>query len=375
MNQTILEALSETNGTKSNFKKWVRRYQFAPSEKLTNWERAGQGNYENSPENGKYLESCFMKLGDIACQDHLLKTVRKRRNHCGKFDCSSCFLATAFKRSDWIDYKIHAFKVQALRQAKINIGNIIHAILLPNKRVSSLYLLNYEGFLKLRRKIEKLLMEAGMYAGYTFFHKDSLKCVECGYGYSQCECVCEQCKESFKDCTCNELHYEWRYNPHFHAIGYGYIEDYQRFRENHPKFLIITRERRKRALYTAYYILSHISLWRDSPLGRLKPAYKEFGMLSNREFGVVRAWKEYKFKHCIECGKKEKVVYNSVNNGVVYGGETRFKVRRKEFRIKNITKLKDKFKESIVISEISKQLKEEREKQRGIESTKIVIAV
>ena len=78
---------------------------------------------------------------------------------------------------------------------------------------------------------------------------------------------------------------EKRINIHVHVLGFGYLMDSRDFMEKYPNYMYRNHlPRRTSAYHTAFYILSHIALWRGTN-GMLKPSYNLFGYLHPKKFG------------------------------------------------------------------------------------------
>ena len=106
---------------------------------------------------------------------------------------------------------------------------------------------------KLRAKIYKVAKRTGVRGGALIFHPFRRKCPRCGatpeMGHSTC----------FK---CGNLWFSWYFSPHFHIVGFGWIEGTA---EEYSKsgYVVVNIGRRKSVGGTFLYILSHAGVHLD----------------------------------------------------------------------------------------------------------------
>lgn len=229
--------------------KLIKENRIELPDQIQNWMIAGAGNFQHTIES-KYRNKCG-------------KIVKGNISYCNKFDCSSCFLRTSFTRAEDISYNLLHYK----NTKNIDLGNINHIILSPNYDISKKIITNYDNYKKVKKTSYKLLRDSGIFSGVLFFHLWSISCKNCGLPEYKCGCINPQ--------------YYWRVHPHFHIIGYGYLVETLKIRKLYRDWIIINVGSRKSIINTAYYFLSHISVWRKNN-GRLTKAYSYFGEIQDR---------------------------------------------------------------------------------------------
>ena len=100
---------------------------------------------------------------------------------------------------------------------------------------------------KLRRKVYTIAKRTGVVGGCLVFHPFRRKCNRCGsipeMGHSAC-------------LSCGNPLFEWYFSPHFHIVGFGWIEGTgEEF--NRSGYIVRNVGRRKSVGGTVLYILSH----------------------------------------------------------------------------------------------------------------------
>lgn len=230
--------------------KLIKEKRIALPNQIQSWGIAGGGNFQHTIE-AKYRNKCG-------------KIIRGSISYCNKFDCSSCFLSTSFTRAEDISYNLLHYK----NSKKRDLENINHIILSPNYNISKKIIANYESYKKVKKTIYKLIKDSGIFSGVLFFHLWSISCKKCGLQELKCNCA--------------DAQYFWRVHPHFHIIGYGYLVETLKIREYYQDWVIINVGRRESIINTAYYLLSHVSIWRKKS-GRMTKAYHYFGEIQDRK--------------------------------------------------------------------------------------------
>ncbi|MFX1392650.1 MAG: hypothetical protein ACFFAH_03665 [Promethearchaeota archaeon] len=272
---------------KNKIIKWRRQYKNKVYKKYSSWILAGSGNFKLTKDDGRYRMSCNTYRNAYTCENHPIKSMKIGLNHCNKFDCETCYTYTASNRALRISETMEALKGEAKKE-NINIGRIKHIMLMP-KKISLLLFINYDKFLKFRRKVKKMLQECGIFAFAIFTHLWVLRCTNCGNEENICKC---QEKDIF-----------WELNPHFHVIGFGYMLNNQEFRKKFNYWIyrkFPDRKNIKDAYNTVFYVLTHCALWKK-PDGNLKPAYKDYGYLEVKELVTTRKRIKYKVHTCRYC--------------------------------------------------------------------------
>lgn len=301
----------------------VKEYPSIPFENYSNWIEAGSGNFEITQDDGRYRESCNKFHLEVSCDEHR----DEKKNfywHCGKLDCTTCFIEASSRKARVINERLHEFQNEAMKRG-IKTGRIIHFTISVNNELAREMMADYDDkFISFRRKIiYPMLEDIGIFAGVIFPHIRSTRCVKCGEKEDGCQC---EIKLLYK-----------KFNPHFHVIGYGYIMNARKFKEKYPNFTYTNHGRRNDAYFTAFYILSKSSLWRKET-GKLKPAYAYFNWLSGKKFVITKKHVTYHTESCPIC-KNPRKIESSENNREI-GRVYVFKSIRRNFRILNIEGLR-----------------------------------
>ncbi|TKJ23162.1 MAG: hypothetical protein CEE42_12235 [Promethearchaeota archaeon Loki_b31] len=288
--------LLETNINSSKIIQKIKNEQNIKFEQLENWIVAGSGNYEKTQNDGRYRSSCNTYRDSITCESHKIKGLKIRFNHCNKLDCTSCFIHASSARARKINNKI--LKLQRVaRNRGIKIGNVIHLVLSPKPEFFLSQLKDYESVKKLRRKIFRMLKNAGIFAGVMFTQLHSIKCKKCGKPDETCACKDKQLIRAL--------------NIHFHVLGYGYLINSEEFRKKNKGWMYVNFGRRKDAYSTIFYILTRVSIWRKND-GKLNPAYQIFGWLKSNKFVPIKQRVVYERDKCPICKKARKKILDGV---------------------------------------------------------------
>jgi len=252
-------------GEKNNFtqfkKKYIRTKPYSSiklikeniielPDQIQNWVISGGGNFQHTIE-PKYRNKCG-------------KIIKGYTSFCNKFDCGSCFLKTSFTRAEDISYNLLHYK----NKKNIALGDIKHIILSPNYEICKEIIAEYKEYTKVKKTAYRLLRESGIFSGVLFFHLWSISCKRCDL-------------PEYK-CVCNNPQYYWRVHPHFHILGYGYLQKTLEIRKKYHDWIIINVGSRQSIINSAYYFLSHVSVWRKNG-GWLSKAYSYFGEFQDRK--------------------------------------------------------------------------------------------
>jgi hypothetical protein len=149
------------------------------------------------------------------CEDMAGKVFVKRyRRTCMRAECPTCYESWAGKEAGKIQYRLRASPKKR---------RPIHLIVSPS--MADICMLSFED---LRRKSYVVSKKSGFLGGSCIFHP-------------------------FRE---NELSKEWYFSPHFHMIGYGWIEHTKEGYEEHG-WVVKNSGLRKTVSGTALYQLSH----------------------------------------------------------------------------------------------------------------------
>jgi hypothetical protein len=301
----------------------VKKYTTIPFEKFGNWIEAGSGNFEKTREDGRYRENCNSFHLSITCSEHIAER-KKIYWHCGKLDCTTCFIEASSRKARIINERLLEFQLEAMKRG-IRTGRLFHFTLSIKRELALKRMADYNvNFLSFRREvINSMLQDMGIFAGVIFTHIRSAICQKCGEREKNCQC---ETKIGYK-----------KLNPHFHVIGYGYIMNAKQFKEKYPNFVYINHGRRDHAYHTIFYILSKVSLWRKEN-GKLKPSYNYFNWLSGKKLVAIRKNVRYHTDNCPIC-KKPRTIENSEYRreiGKIYNCKTILR----SFRILDVEELR-----------------------------------
>jgi hypothetical protein len=149
------------------------------------------------------------------CEDMVGKAfVRRYRRTCMRASCPKCYESWAGREAGKIEYRLRASPKKR---------RPIHLVVSPPEGVE--YRLNYRDF---RRRAYVISRKSGFFGGSCIFHP-------------------------FRE---NESTKEWYFSPHFHMIGFGWIEHTKEGYEEHG-WVVKNVGLRKTVSGTALYQLSH----------------------------------------------------------------------------------------------------------------------
>jgi hypothetical protein len=92
-----------------------------------------------------------------------------------------------------------------------------------------------------------IVKESGLFGGACVFHPYRLKCSECGSAIPDYTKACLKC-------GCSR--FEWFFSPHFHIVGFGWIQNTKEGYERHG-WIVKNLKTRDSIFATFQYLLSH----------------------------------------------------------------------------------------------------------------------
>jgi hypothetical protein len=102
-------------------------------------------------------------------------------------------------------------------------------------------------FRALRKAATEFAKKAHFRGGSMIFHPYRLKCPDCGLAYP----------DYHKECSCgSQRKPQWFWSPHFHCVGFGWIQHTKELYEEHG-WVIRNLGIRKSVFWTFQYLLSH----------------------------------------------------------------------------------------------------------------------
>lgn len=199
--------------------------------------------------------------------------VRWYRRACLRAECPTCYEKWAGKEAHKIAHRLKAWKGK---------GQVIHLIVSPPWLVVE----KAGSYEALRKEAYKVAREVGFLGGAVVYHPFRRKCAECG----------SFIKEGFKNCfVCKSKRIEWIFSPHFHMMGFGWI---QKVKEGYARHGWIAKNAgtRKSVIGTAQYLLSHAGVHPK------KHTTTWFGFLSYNKLKVPPMEREKEV--CPACGSQ-----------------------------------------------------------------------
>lgn len=208
-----------------------------------------------------------------------------RRHSCGRLECPICYEKACSKEAHRITWRLE-------NSWLMRHGKIIHvAVSVPK----SLYHLSGE---ELRSKVYAKAKKVGFFGGSDIFHPAREVCVLCG---SNKDNELDRCE----NCGCSE--FRWYYSPHFHLLGFGWI-DGNKVAELYKKegWIIKNLGIRVSVESTAFYQLSHCGIHKKHH------SVTWFGNCSYNKLRIPK--EEIEKKVCPLCGS-ELIKLHWIGNG------------------------------------------------------------
>lgn len=242
---------------------------YAEGEKKLLWDLPGHGHAQ---------EKCG-KVFFVGCDHHGehqngMDFVRVKRHNCAGKACPICFeswsalqaerglmrIATFLSGFELVEHVV----LEAKKQCKGKSGHVFHETLdssleelihSSRRKVKHVVLSPPPGVERdklgdhrqLRDQAYQIAKESGFYGGAMVFHPYRLKCSKCG------SAIDDYLKECIK---CGESAFKWFWSPHFHAVGFGWIENTKEGYAKHG-WVVKNLGIRKSVFWTFQYLLSH----------------------------------------------------------------------------------------------------------------------
>ena len=125
----------------------------------------------------------------------------------------------------------------------------VHFVLSPPQDVKDL---SIAGYRKLRDLAYRIARESGIWGGAAVFHPYRLRCSRCGSTIPEYQKECPKCLA---------LEKEWFWSPHFHVVGFGWLEGTKEGFSRHG-WIVKNLGVRKSVFATFQYLLSHAGVSR-----------------------------------------------------------------------------------------------------------------
>jgi ATPase involved in DNA repair len=216
------------------------------------WGVGTEGTYGfNLPGHGEAYDKCgtFMFKGcldtekhnqvKLDCGDVSGKAyIKKGTNSCLRASCPVCYEKWAGKEASRIEKRL---------EGVTGVGFAKHIVVSPPL---SEWLLVEKDYPKLRSKSYKIAFNVGFKGGSAIFHPFRRKCAYCGSLIDHIEKTCLKC---------GSILVSWVFSPHFHMIGYGFIENTSG-EYDVSGWIVKNLGRRDSVSATAFYQLSHAGI-------------------------------------------------------------------------------------------------------------------
>ena len=172
----------------------------------------------------------------IGCLEH--GYIEKHMKSCFRADCPIC-------RQKWAG-RLAGRAENRIEQAT-GMGPPKHYTISLPQDDYGLVLTDYPG---LRGKVYKILKRVGVRGGCLIFHPARRKCPKCSMTPEMGHAICVHC---------GNLWFEWYFSPHFHVVGFGWIEGTA---EEYSKsgYVVVNLGVRKTIAGTVLYQLSHAGI-------------------------------------------------------------------------------------------------------------------
>lgn len=251
------------------------RVRYADKEKKVSWDLPGHG--ESYVDCGK-----VRLLGCDNVESHVSGKVHGRliKRSCRRKSCPTCFEGWASKEAEktlirlatfavgfrsvqevFHDVRSH-FKGRPLREFhealvfalemlikdgskdRSKPSKVIHVVLSPPEGEISEYL---PSFFRGRETVYRIAKESGFLGGCCKYHPYRLRCVKCKVSIPDHHKACPICGDS---------KFKWFWSPHFHVLGFGWIQKTKEGYLSHG-WVVKNLGVRKSVFHTVLYLLSH----------------------------------------------------------------------------------------------------------------------
>jgi hypothetical protein len=195
----------------------------------------------NLPGHSASYESC----GDfkmIGCLEHNPAHVEKVMQSCFRASCPVCYEKWMAKEAHAIEYRLGKIKEKMKW-----LGGEKHIIV--SVPIHDWYLVEKD-YPKLRRIVYKKAVKVGFKGGCLIFHHLRRKCRYCDSIIDYNDKCCHKCGSTLTS---------WYFSPHFHLIGFGWIDNVaQEYLDS--GYVIKNLGYRDSVFSTAFYQLSHAAI-------------------------------------------------------------------------------------------------------------------
>jgi hypothetical protein len=141
-----------------------------------------------------------------ACSENKEHYIKAKRGHCWMLGCPNCFNDTALRNGARMEKKLVSYADILDRKGFVK-PKLKHWVISPPQVKASIQVMTVKGFTSLWKEVIELLKFYGMSGGLGVFHPYRL-----------------QKKPDYEFGRDPVDNYYWKIGPHFHVIGYGYID-------------------------------------------------------------------------------------------------------------------------------------------------------
>ena len=177
---------------------------------------------------------------------------RKIIDNCARSTCPICHDQWLIRTAKKIEHRIEAYAAEL--SAELGRGyqrraHPIHVTANPPPELWNAFK-DIKNFNKLRKNAQKYVVEAGFTGGTVIYHQKRERCGDCGGKILFKEKKCADC---------GAYNIVWYFSPHFHFIGFGYINVTKDSFKGHG-WVIVNHGIRNTVYGTAFYQLTHCSI-------------------------------------------------------------------------------------------------------------------
>lgn len=195
---------------------------------------------------GVFLSS---SLGDscyTACSQDSSHYIKMKSWHCWSMKCPNCMNDTCLRTGARIEKKLVSY-IDLRRRKGLPIPQMKHWVLSPPQNWAIAVVQSVKRFNSLIRASTDMLQEFGMSGGLIVFHPWRLGPIN---------------EESYRAGDTGPENQYWRCGPHFHILGYGFI-DGEALRASHPGWVLAqvhAGEEIRSVRQTIAYLLTHAGI-------------------------------------------------------------------------------------------------------------------
>lgn len=234
------------------------------------------------PKWGSSRADCGEIIYAVTCEDKHTPVIHGI--HCYRPECPECYEYWANREGKSATERIEVVE-KLYAEAGKRIGKPKHVIFSPPQDWAIEMMETLDGFKKLRSKCNKITKDAGFLGGCLIFHSHRQKHADTGSN-----CDSENCQKE----------HIWELSPHFHSIGYGFLEKSDTFYEK-TEWIYKNKGVRKTVFGTIKYLLTHCGLCYVNDARKTR-ATTWYGILGCNQLMIVSTEVLKEPQYCDTCG-------------------------------------------------------------------------